>query len=238
MMFNLAIVEDEDADAERLQSLLEKYAAEEKVTFSISRFRTAKNFLQNYRSVYSIVFMDICLPDLSGMEAAAQLRKTDKTVSLIFVTNMTGYAQKGYEVNALSFLLKPVGYRDVYLKVKKALAVSVVKEPHNFIITLANGVIPVSTDKLIYVEVIGHKLKYHLEGEVHEVSGSLSEVEKQLEKFGFLRCNSCYLVNPMHVVGVKGLELQVGNETLKISRPKRKKFMSDFTNWLSGGKRF
>lgn len=236
MTFTLAIVEDEDRDAERLRDFLLKYEAEENIKFSIARFRTAGEFLKNYRAVYSIIFMDIQLPDLSGMDAAAELRKADKMVPLIFVTNVISYAQKGYEVNAVSFLLKPVSYNDVYLKVKKALAISVINEPRKVMVTLANGVSSVSADKLMYVEVMGHKLKYHLKGEVLEASGSLSVVHKQLEKYGFLRCNRCYLVNPLHIIGVRGLDLQIGNEILKISRPQRKKFMTDLTNWLSGGK--
>ena len=62
----------------------------------------------------------------------------------------------------------------------------------------------------------------------------LSEVEKELSEYGFLRCNSCYLVNPKFVVAVKGNEVQVGNRTLQISRPRRAAFLAELANWYAG----
>ena len=63
---------------------------------------------------------------------------------------------------------------------------------------------------------------------------AIKEAEKELQKFGFLRCNQCYLVNPKFIISVKGKELQVGNEKLLISRPKYKSFMMELTNWYAG----
>lgn len=235
MVINLAVVEDDDRDAELLQKYLKRYSEEENVTFNVRRFRSGKELLEGYLSVYSVIFMDIQMPGMNGMDAATELRKLDKTVSLIFITNMVQYAQRGYEVDAVSFLLKPINYYDLFMRVKKALEIALANQPHTFTIALPDGLCSVSTDKLMYVEVAGHTLKYHFVGEVLELSGSLSKVEAQLQPYGFLRCNSCYLVNPKHITGVKGLDVQVGAEVLRISRPKKKKFLKDLTNWLSGG---
>ena len=64
--------------------------------------------MEDYKSVYAVVFTDIQMPKLNGMDAAVELRKRDKTVSIIFITNLVQYAQRGYEVDAVSFLVKPV----------------------------------------------------------------------------------------------------------------------------------
>ena len=62
----------------------------------------------------------------------------------------------------------------------------------------------------------------------------LSAVERELSAFGFLRCNTCYLVNPKFIVRVKGSEVRVGDRTLQISRPRRAAFMEGLTNWYAG----
>ena len=62
----------------------------------------------------------------------------------------------------------------------------------------------------------------------------LSKVEAELKKFGFLRCNQCYLVNPRFIVAVDGSTVQLGAETLAISRPRKKAFMSELAAWYAG----
>ena len=86
----------------------------------------------------------------------------------------------------------------------------------------------------MYVEIVNHRLYYHLIDDVLEMTGVLSAVEKELRNYGFLRCNKCYLVNPKFVVSVKGLEVVVGNRTLQISRPRRTTFLSELADWYAG----
>ena len=98
---------------------------------------------------------------------------------------------------------------------------------------LKDGIHRLHTDDVTYIEVHGHTLTYHLENETLNVRGTLSEAAKQFG--GFLKCNSCYLVNPKHIDWVKGYEVKVGNDILAISRPKRKDFMNELSTWYSKG---
>lgn len=233
-MRNIAIVEDEDGAAELLASYIRKYAASVGTEFNIVRFANAVEFLSDYRAVYAVVFMDIQMPGMNGMDAAAELRKIDKSVSLVFITNLVQYAQKGYEVDAVSFLVKPVSYFDFSLKFRKALDIYVMSEERCITIKYRSGMCRISTDKLMYVEIIAHRLYYHLvDGDI-EITGVLSEVERELSAYGFLRCNKCYLINPKFVVGIKGSDVQVGNKTLQISRPRRAAFLAELANWYAG----
>lgn len=233
-MKNLAIVEDEDSAADKLKGYIEKYSEQTGQKFNITRFSNPIDFLKNYASVYAVVFMDIQLPQKDGMSAAMELRRLDKTVSIVFITNLIQYAQKGYEVDAVAYLLKPVKYYDFALKFRKALDVYAMNERHDITLTLSNGTTRISTDKLMYVEIVRHKLLYHLVDEVLEVTGVLKNVEQNLKKYGFLRCNSCYLVNPKFIKSVSGLKILVGNDELSISRPRKNTFMTELANWYAG----
>ena len=233
-MKNIAVVEDQDGAASNLASYIEKFAAQTEQKFNIVRFRTGTDFLEDYRAVYAVVFMDIQMPKKDGMEAAIALRRLDKNVSIIFITNLVQYALKGYEVDAVSFLVKPVSYFDFSLKFKKALDVYVMNEERSFTVKCRGGMCRISTDKLMYVEIIAHRLYYRMiDGDI-EVTGVLSEAEKELSRFGFLRCNKCYLVNPRFIIGINGSDLQVGNATLQISRPRRAAFLSELAKWYAG----
>ena len=67
-----------------------------------------------------------------------------------------------------------------------------------------------------------------------ELEKSLLQVEEELKQYGFMRCNQCFLVNPKFVVSVKGYNVQVGNEELAISRPRKAAFLEELTTWLAG----
>lgn len=227
-------MEDEDRAAEALIAHIREYEAQNGQQFQISRFKNGADFLRDYRAVYAVVFLDVQMPKLNGLETAVQLRRCDKNVSIVFITNLVQYALKGYEVDAVSYLIKPVSYYDFSLKFKKALDIYLLNENRSFTVNTPGGLCRISTDKLMYVEIMNHRLFYHLIDDVIEMTGVLSGVEQQLRQFGFLRCNKCYLVNPKFIVRVKGSTVQVGDNVLQISRPRRAAFLSELANWYAG----
>ena len=233
-MKNIAIVEDQIQFATTIKEYIQTFSKNNNEEFNVIHFSNAVDFLKDYKPIYAIVLMDIQMPQLDGMEASFKLRQIDKSVPLIFITNLVQFAQKGYEVDAVGFLVKPVTYYDFSMKFRKALDIYMTIEAKNITIDTPNGIYRTSSDKIMYVEIINHRLYYHLVDEVIEKTGVLKEVEKELQKYGFLKCNQCYLVNPRFIISVKGKELLVGNIKLQISRPKYNTFMIELTNWYAG----
>lgn len=87
----------------------------------VTTFGDGLDFLEGYRPVYDIVLLDIELPYMDGLEVARRLRELDPVVLIVFITNMAQYAIRGYEVDALDYMVKPVTYFEFALKMKKAL---------------------------------------------------------------------------------------------------------------------
>lgn len=235
-MISVAIVEDDDAAAALLEGYLHTFEQNSGVRFSIKRFCEAVSFLSEYRSLYDIIFMDIEMPNLSGMEAALKLREFDKQAVLIFVTNMAQFAVKGYEADALDFMIKPLSYSDFSQKMQKALSVIDSNADVALVVARSDGFVRVSVKKISYIEVMGHKLLYHTDEETITATGSLTELEEKLRPYSFMRCNSCYLLNPKYIQSVQGHNVLMQNgDLLKISHPKRKKFMLELADWLGQG---
>lgn len=230
----IAIVEDDDTDAALLSEFIERFARETGQELHIERFYNPTELLSGYTAKWAVVFMDIQMPQQNGMKAAEELRKMDKTVSLVFITHLVQYAQKGYEVDAVAYVIKPVKYYDFTLKFRKALDLYSTNEKHDFILSTSEGMCRISTDKLIYVEIISHRLYYHMVDGVIERTGVLSRVEDELKEFGFLRCHQCYLVNPKFILSIEGQYVNLGAESIAISRPRKKAFMAELANWYAG----
>ena len=119
-MHKLLIIEDDAVEADVLREHVRRYAEERDEKFSVTWFRSALELSSGERS-FDLVFMDIDIPGINGMEAAELLRTYDTETPLIFVTNLAQYAVRGYEVQAIDFMVKPVTYANFKLRMNKAM---------------------------------------------------------------------------------------------------------------------
>ena len=233
-MYRVAVVEDNPADSQNLQTMLKRYSEEYGVLFEVEAFSRPDSFLTSCGQSFDLVFMDIELPEMDGMEAARRLREIDSLVTLVFVTNMAQYALNGYEVAALDFILKPVSYASFAMKLRRAVKNIRKLEDTELHLVLPNGFIRLPTSQVLYAEVQKHYLTYHTEEEAYTVRGSMKEAEERLTPLHFLRCNNCYLVNLRRVTAVQDNTVTVGKVPLQISRPRRAAFLKELTDYLGG----
>lgn len=233
-MYTIALIEDDENDYITLKSFFERFEkeSESKVEFRLMRYKSALTFLSAYDISYDMVFMDIMLPDIDGMEASRKLRKIDSSVTLLFVTNMAQFAVNGYEVNAFDYIVKPVSYANFALKLKRALAYQNTRAGKPLRIRIGGGFAVVNSNDIKYIETAGHDLVYHAKSGDYTARGSLKTVQESLPS-NFMRCNSCYLVNLHYVTKVQGSFVYLGDTTLQISQHKRTEFIHALNNYLN-----
>ena len=230
----IAIVEDDPKEAQLLQSYFEHLPSDFLDTFEVRLFQTARSFLSTYQPIYDIVFMDINLPDLNGLEAAGYMRRLDQSVVLIFVTNMAQYAVRGDEVDALDFVVKPINYYRFSSMMAKALRSIAKRDEKEILVRSASKIARLPISQIYYVEVRDHLLIYHSTQGNLESWGKLSEIEKELAGYDFVRCSSSYLVNLRHIISVDGDTANIAGDRLPISQRRRKAFYNSVTEYLSG----
>ncbi|WP_458457313.1 LytR/AlgR family response regulator transcription factor [Pseudobutyrivibrio sp.] len=233
-MLNIALIENDKDDEKTFCDITDSFFKQQNEQYEISVFTAAEDFLASYKHQYQIVFMDIELDGINGMDAAHKLREIDSDVLLIFLTNLAHYAIAGYEVNAADYILKPLSENAFSLKMPKVLAIVKQQAKKNLTIMSKGEIHTVSTDKIYYVEVLSHRLYYHTTDGVFDTRGAISEIEEMLLPYNFRRCNNSYLVNLMHVSSIQGNDVKVGPNILPISRPKKKIFINEVTNYLGG----
>ena len=233
-MYRIAIVEDERESAEQLQTMVQRYAAEAGEQTEIVLYQNVVVFLTNYKANFDLIFMDIEMPHINGMEGAAQLRRIDRNTLLIFATNMGHMAPQGYEVEAFDFIIKPLHYDSLKLKLKRAFS-RIAQEKEDKISFFSHGTwFYMKAAEIRYIEVLDHQLIYHTESGDHSAYGTMSKLSGQLEPLGFFQCNNCYLVNLRHVQKIQNHLVTLPGVTLQISRPRRKAFMEALNNYIGG----
>ena len=120
-MLKIAVVEDQAEMREELCRFVRQYAAEHGLQAEVSSFEDGAAAAENYELGWDILFMDVEMPGLDGFRTAEKIRAVDPDVVLVFVTNMAQYAIRGYEVDALDYVLKPVNYYQFSTKLSRAV---------------------------------------------------------------------------------------------------------------------
>ena len=231
-MIRVAIVEDEPQVREQLVDYLRRYERQFGKMFELATFSDGDEIVSDYRAVYDIILLDVQRRRMDGMAAAEAIRKVDKDVILIFITNMAQFAIKGYAVDAMDYVLKPVPYFAFSQQLQKAVARLQKRQKPFLTVPVDGGLRRIDVAGIYYLESEGHRVHFYTESGGLVAPGSLKSFEEKLAGKPFVRCNSGYLVNLAQVLGVQQNLVQVGPYELQISRPRKKAFLEALTDYI------
>ena len=227
----IAVVDDDPRDAGELKDCVERYCRENGHAAMIRVFHDGLDLIRSTET-HDIVFLDIQMGKLDGLETARFIRKINRESILIFVTNMAQFAIKGYEVDALDFILKPAAMSSIAYVMDKAVRRLEGSASPQFSLKTAEGTVSLSAGDITYVEVFDHNLVYHTTRGDYTVRGRLGEVLEKLNPDRFVMCNRSYVVNLRHVSGVAADYLLIGDTRISVSKSHRKELMKRFSSFL------
>ncbi len=231
-MYRIAIVEDEPVSIEKLKRYLQRFSEENHIPLSVKVFHDGLSFISDYTADHDVVFMDIEMPHMNGLESARKMRMIDSEVCLIFVTNLAQYAIEGYAVRAMDFLVKPVEFQNFSMKLKRALDSRSRSQKKELVLSAGSEMRRVRLEDIYFIEVMDHQLIYHTEQGDFTERRSIKEREMQLTEHDFVRCSNSYLVNLRHVTAMRGNDITVAGHTVPVGRTKKKDFMKRLTEYL------
>ena len=162
----------------------------------ITEFSSGEELVQAYKfgSTFDIIFLDIQMDEITGIEAAKYIRKTDEKV-LIFVTTLFDeYVQDAFVINAFQFLKKPIK-KDFFIQEFTRAKERFYCNNFKIQINKHGKVILLKAQDVLYIETYGRRLRAVTVKEKYEYIGKLSEEEKRLLAYNFVRCHKSYLLN-------------------------------------------
>ncbi len=217
-MLRIAICDDSEDDREILKSLLEKcyISADEDVVYEFSSGKNAVSFLQKHPGEIDLLFGDIEMPNLSGMEAAEAIRAFDASIQLIFVTGYPDYVFDGYRVGAMDYLVKPVKedrLREVLERIRTLLGY----KSRCYCLKNTEGSYRFYYSDISYFYSDKRKIVLVSKGKEIDFYGKLDALETELDD-SFVRIHQRYLVNASHVEKIGHSSVMVDGRELPVSR--------------------
>ena len=230
----VAIVDDEESMRRQLAEYVQRYAEESAMQIKTVTFPSGDAFLRDYRSDYDIIIFDVDMPGTNGIDTAKQLRKTDADTVILFVTNIAQYAINGYEVDAVDYIIKPIGYYDFSLRFQKAVRRRRVEKGQQLAVETAEGVARIAVADIIYLESQGHYVIFHTRNGDYRVRSNLKDHEADLRDLNFRRTHKSFLVNLQHLENVLTNDVVVAGEKVPLGRAHRDAIISDFMRYIRG----
>jgi len=190
----IAIVDDRAEDRKELCALLDRYCSQRRLAAKYDCFSSAEALLR--ASVrYPIVFLDIYMGGMTGMEAARRLREADPDCRLIFFTTSLAHAVESYTVHASYYLTKPVEYERLCQGMDEACR-GLARDARQVVVRSGGVAVRVLLSHILYLDCCSEHPLLHLEDRVLKLEDRAAEVLRELtEDERFLCCNRNTAVN-------------------------------------------
>lgn len=236
---HVAIVDDEQKELDTLQAYLAQYSAENGIKINVDQFHSGDELLKEYRLIYDIIIFDIDMPGTNGIDTARQIREKDDNVGILFITNIAQYAINGYEVEAVDYIIKPIGYFDFALKFRRALNWASRRTDRELTFETVEGNRRVRVADIVYVEARGHYLIHNVQpknGKAAEftVRGNMKDQEELLRIYNFCRVHRSFLVNLKYVEEIQNNKVVVGQSLIPIGRLYKGQLMQECLRFVRG----
>lgn len=218
-MFRVAVCDDEEYFRLHEKKLIEQYMENRGYDCQINLYASGKELVDKADSTlpYDVVFLDISMEEMDGLETAGKIRELSATVCIVFVTAYITYALEGYKVGAVRYLLKEGESLESALKECLDTITACLNEDDAVCeVDFQNGKNSIPADVILYVESRLHKVIFFvMEDEVREYSryDRLDDVEKELRQNGFCRVHQSFLVNMKYARGVERYRVSLENGT-------------------------
>lgn len=230
----IAICDDEIICIDRLRQLLQPYM--EKESLEIDSFLSGEEFLYNSYGIeqYDIIFLDIEMFDVSGLDVAERLRSKGSNAIIIFITSYINYVSDTFRLGAFQFLVKPIEEKIFKYDFERALRSY--KSTHSiYKIRWKESSYVVENGDIYYIEGYNRHLYVYTFDKGYECIGKLPEEEKKLKPYNFVRCHQGYIVNMCKIKEINKTSIILNNDVvIPIGRKYREELLETFNLYLVG----
>ncbi|MBW9155798.1 LytR/AlgR family response regulator transcription factor [Clostridium tagluense] len=197
-MLRIAICEDEFKQRNMLKNILTGQIKENNLDAKINDYESGEQLINSIKDNsyrFDIIFLDIQMKNISGIDTAKIIRETNKIAIIIFVTGLMEYVFEGYNVRAFNYILKPFKIGKIAKVFKEALDNLDMIKNDMYIVNLKDKTHKISFSDIMYFVSDKRLIRLICTQGEYEFYSQLDNVEKELSNRNFIRCHQRYLIN-------------------------------------------
>lgn len=234
-MLRIGICDDESGARDALRFSIEHLLREDegKVFYDFSSGEGVVKWLIKHSGELDILFLDVELGGISGMETAQQIREHDANLMLVFVTGYPDFVFDGYTVGAMDYLVKPVKEDKLRQVLDRAQKLFEKRKPETFTVQNAEGLYRIAKKDILYLYSERRLVKVRTAAREYAYYGKLADAQKMLGS-GFIRIHQRYLVRAGAVSEIENGSVRIGDTYLPVSRAFRQSTMAALAKDMIG----
>lgn len=232
-MINIAVCEDKKETQLLIVDYIENILKNISIEYEIQKYLSGKELLESNLKDIDVLFLDIKMEKINGMDTTRKIRKVGNEIEIIFITSLIDYVQEGYEVRAYRYLLKPIEFEE--LKKHMLTCIKDIEINKDSYITIKNksNRYKIYLNQIKYIEVQRKEMLIHTINKNFDIRYSLNKIEKELNLSRFIRCHKSFIVNLSHVENIKyNIAILESGEEVPISRYRYKEVKEKFLRFL------
>lgn len=229
-MLNIVICDDEFLHRSILKEFLVSILEEELLEYDLVEYSYGEDLISHYDKV-DLLFLDIQMNELSGMDVARKIREFDSNVEIIFTTSIEQYVYEAYEVRAYRYLVKPIEYEKLKKEVKLCISDYLTKNS-TISIDSKKATVKIPIGEILYAEVMKKEVTIYTKSKVYNIETSMKSIENKLSNYGFFRCHHSYLVNLNKVSEIRDKTIFINEYEIPVSRMRYKALKVKLVNLL------
>lgn len=228
----IAVCDDDETAVSFLRGLIESYP---KQGLCVDGYSSGEELLGAGR-IYDMIFLDIDMKGIDGIETARRIRAHDRKVKIVYVTSYKEYAGRAFSVHAFGYLLKPVKQEKVWKQVEDAMLWQEEEAPEvkQVEFTTAEGLVRLPVDAIYYFEYQNRRIFIKTKDVIHEMRGKISDIAGKMAQYGFSVPHKSFVVNLYHVKNIRGYEiLMMNGEWIPLSQKQAVQFKEKLSLYLA-----
>lgn len=197
-MIKIAICDDQYIFREIMKEKIYKLCKNENIEIDIDCYKSGNDLIKTLKRdtiVYDILFLDILMNEIDGIETAKEIRKFDSRMQIIFCTSSKDYILQGYDVEAIGYLMKDEDDTRLLEILKRAIKKTNRIYEEYVLLNLKNFIRTVYLKDIEFIEVTNRTLSVHTDKEIIEFNGKMQEMIDKLKDKNFILTHRSYLVN-------------------------------------------
>ena len=236
-MINVAVCDDDDLIVKRVEFYILQFASANNVDFQVYKYSSGESLIKSEKQ-YDLIFLDVEMNGISGINVAEMIRKTDMDTPIVFITSYSDYSMEAHTVHAFDFIKKPFEYSSIERILNDFNRIGEKRRDIVIELKTSNGIRIQPVEEIIYI-MVGNKRELYIyvtsQNNAIKLKGNLSDIFSCLNQNQFFIPHRSYIINLNYVKFINEYKsiLMSNGDNIPLTRANKEKFREKMHRFIS-----